>query len=42
MAKDLGLDIQVVHAWYDVSEAFLDRALGDDEGRNKYYDENGW
>lgn len=42
MAKELGLDIQVVHAWADVSEAFLDRALDDREGSDKYYDENGW
>jgi hypothetical protein len=42
MAKELGLDIQVVHAWSDVSEAFLDKALDDTEGRDKYYTENGW
>ena len=42
IARDFGLDLMVVHAWADVSEAYLDRALDDTEGRDKYYTENGW
>lgn len=42
MAKELGLDIQVVHAWADVSESFLDRALDDRSGADEYYKEHGW
>ena len=42
MSQELGLDLLVVHAWADVSEAYLDRSLDDIEGRDKYYEENGW
>jgi hypothetical protein len=42
LAKELGLDLLVVHAWSDLYETFLDRALDDREGADKFYTENGW
>ena len=42
MAKELGLDIQVVHAWADVSEKFLDRAIDTHEYDTEYIEKYGW
>ena len=42
MAKELGLDLKVVHAWSDVYETFLDQALDDQDGADAYYAEHGW
>ena len=42
MAKAMGMDLWEIHIMFDTFEVFLDKALDDEEGSKKYYDENGW
>lgn len=43
MSKELGLDIHLVHAWADVSEDFLDRAIDTTEYADEYIEKyGGW